>query len=55
MVRFLGLTPLRLHYKLERVGPKSSAVPTTPPVGTASAEPVYGLQSQERAPRSGTE
>ena len=26
-VRFLGLTPLRLHYKLERIGPNRGAVP----------------------------
>jgi hypothetical protein len=39
IVRFLGLTPLRLHYKLERVGPQSVA--TFPPlVGASSAEPV---------------
>jgi hypothetical protein len=38
-VRFLGLTPLRLHYKLERVGPSGGAVPATSPVATSSAEP----------------
>jgi hypothetical protein len=38
-VRFLGLTPLRLHYKLERIGPKSSTVPTTPQVGMVGGEP----------------
>jgi hypothetical protein len=36
-VRFLGLTPLRLHYKLERVGPTSPAAPATPLVNTGGA------------------
>jgi hypothetical protein len=39
-VRFLGLTPLRLHYKLERVRPVGVTAPTPSPVGTSSAEPV---------------
>ena len=39
VVRFLGLTPLRLHYKLERIGPGSVA--TFPPsVRVNRAEPV---------------
>jgi hypothetical protein len=39
VVRFLGLTPLRLHYKLERIGPLRVA--TSPlPVGASRAEPV---------------
>jgi hypothetical protein len=39
-VHFLGLTPLRLHYKLERVGPRSNAGSAGSPLGTGSAEPV---------------
>jgi hypothetical protein len=31
-VRFLGLTPLRLHYKLERVGPPGVAVSAPSPI-----------------------
>jgi hypothetical protein len=36
VVKFLGLTPLRLHYKLERVGTKSMAA-SGPPVVTDTA------------------
>jgi hypothetical protein len=36
-VRFLGLTPLRLHYKLERVGPKSVPAPANPKVEASNA------------------
>jgi hypothetical protein len=34
-VRFLGLTPLRLHYKLEHIGPKSGIVAATSAVDGA--------------------
>jgi len=35
VVRFLGLTPLRLHYKLERIGPRGVAISSPPPVGAS--------------------
>ena len=37
-VRFLGLTPLRLHYKLERDSPRGAAAPATSPAWTSRAE-----------------
>lgn len=38
-VRFLGLTPLRLRYKLERIEPNRKAVTATPLVRTSSDDP----------------
>jgi hypothetical protein len=38
VVRFLGLTPLRLHYKLERLGPASGAASAPLPVGASRAK-----------------
>jgi hypothetical protein len=40
VVRFLGLTPLRLHYKLERIGTAGVATSAPPAAGASRAEPV---------------